>query len=92
MVRKYLSAGLILVLAVFVLTGVSFIAGCSEEEASQQEKAISEETEKMEAKSTRVKMETSLGDIVIELNEEAAPVTVKNFLDYMEEGFYEISA
>ncbi len=89
MVRKYLSAGLILVLAVFTLTGVSLIAGCSEKEASQQEKAISEETEKMEAKSTRVKMETSLGDIVIELNDEAAPVTVKNFLDYIEEGFYD---
>jgi len=36
-----------------------------------------------------VKLETSMGDIVIELNEEAAPVTVKNFLRYAEEGFYD---
>ena len=89
MVRKYLSIGLIVVLAVFVLTAVSLIAGCSEEKAPQQEKVISKETEKMEAKPTRVKMETSMGDIVIELNDEAAPVTVKNFLDYIEKGFYD---
>lgn len=88
MVRKYLSIGLIVVLAVLVLTGVSLIAGCSEEEVTQ-DKQISEETEKMEAKSTKVKMETSMGDIVIELNGEAAPVTVKNFLDYVEKGFYD---
>lgn len=36
-----------------------------------------------------VKLETSMGDIVIELNEEAAPITVKNFLQYIEEGFFD---
>ena len=36
-----------------------------------------------------VKLETSMGDIVIELDEAAAPVTVKNFLTYVEEGFYD---
>ena len=30
-----------------------------------------------------------MGDIVIELNEKAAPVTVKNFLRYAEAGFYD---
>jgi len=30
-----------------------------------------------------------MGDIVIELNEEAAPVTVENFLRYVEEDFYD---
>ncbi|HUW17718.1 MAG TPA: peptidylprolyl isomerase [Sedimentisphaerales bacterium] len=40
----------------------------------------------MEAK--RVKLETSKGDIIIELDEKSAPVTVKNFLQYVEEGFY----
>ena len=88
MVHKYLNVGLIVVLAVFTLTGINFIAGCSEEEVTQ-DKQISEETEKMETKSTKVKMETSMGDIVIELNDEAAPVTVKNFLDYVEKGFYD---
>jgi len=37
----------------------------------------------------KVKLETSMGDIVIELNEKAAPVTVKNFLRYAEESFYD---
>lgn len=37
----------------------------------------------------RVYMETSLGDIVLELNKEKAPKTVENFLYYVHEGFYE---
>jgi cyclophilin family peptidyl-prolyl cis-trans isomerase len=37
----------------------------------------------------KVKLETSMGDMVLELNEEAAPVTVKNFLQYVEESFYD---
>ena len=36
-----------------------------------------------------VKLQTSMGDIVIELNEEAAPVTTANFIRYVEEGFYD---
>ncbi len=36
-----------------------------------------------------IKLETSMGNIVIELNEQAAPVTVKNFLGYVGEGFYD---
>ncbi|MHC4203767.1 MAG: peptidylprolyl isomerase [Planctomycetota bacterium] len=37
----------------------------------------------------KVKLHTSMGDIVIELNEQAAPVTVKNFLGYVEDGFFD---
>jgi cyclophilin family peptidyl-prolyl cis-trans isomerase len=37
----------------------------------------------------RVKLETSMGDIVIELNPQKAPITVKNFLRYVEEGHYD---
>jgi cyclophilin family peptidyl-prolyl cis-trans isomerase len=36
-----------------------------------------------------VKLQTSMGDIVIELNEQAAPVTVENFLKYVEDGFFD---
>ena len=35
-----------------------------------------------------IKMTTSLGEIVIELYPDEAPVTVKNFLDYVESGFF----
>lgn len=37
----------------------------------------------------RVRLQTSSGDIVIELNEEKAPVTVANFLSYVDNGFYD---
>jgi len=36
-----------------------------------------------------VKLQTSMGDIVVELDEEAAPVTVRNFLAYVEDGFFD---
>ncbi|UCD00383.1 MAG: peptidyl-prolyl cis-trans isomerase [Phycisphaerales bacterium] len=36
-----------------------------------------------------VKLETSMGDILIELDLQAAPVTTKNFLGYVEDGFYD---
>jgi cyclophilin family peptidyl-prolyl cis-trans isomerase len=36
-----------------------------------------------------VVIQTNLGDIKVELNREMAPVTVSNFLAYVEEGFYE---
>lgn len=41
------------------------------------------------SKMPQVKLETSLGDIVIELNEDKAPITVANFLSYVNEGFYD---
>jgi peptidyl-prolyl cis-trans isomerase B (cyclophilin B) len=45
--------------------------------------------EEVKKESKMVKLETSMGDIVIELNEEKAPITVKNFLSYVEEGFFD---
>lgn len=43
----------------------------------------------MDSEPKKVQLQTSMGDIVIELNEEAAPVTTKNFLQYAEDGFYD---
>jgi cyclophilin family peptidyl-prolyl cis-trans isomerase len=40
------------------------------------------------AAATKVLMKTSKGDITIELNAAKAPVTVKNFLSYVKDGFY----
>lgn len=37
----------------------------------------------------RVKLQTSAGDIVLELNREAAPVTVDNFLSYVKARHYD---
>lgn len=57
---------------VTIFIGLSWIAGCS-----QNEKEIKVIT-----------FETTLGPIVIELFEEEAPITSKNFLDYAESGFF----
>lgn len=36
-----------------------------------------------------VKLSTNFGDITLELNAEKAPITVANFLHYVEKGFYD---
>src|SRR5437764_12321622 len=38
---------------------------------------------------TQVVMETSQGPIKVELEDDKAPITVKNFLAYVDEGFYD---
>jgi len=42
-----------------------------------------------QVKNTIVKLETSEGDIIIELDDEKAPITVANFIKYVDEGFYD---
>jgi len=41
------------------------------------------------AQNPRVVLETNFGNIVIELYPDAAPVTVNNFLGYVNSGFYD---
>ena len=67
-----------------LLTAVVLVCGCGE-----GAKKANFERNMMTSKTKTVKLETSMGNIVIELNEQAAPVTVKNFLGYVEEGFYD---
>ncbi|MEK6196360.1 MAG: peptidylprolyl isomerase, partial [Deltaproteobacteria bacterium] len=61
-----------ILLAVLIL---AIIAGTS----MGQESAVS---------NPQVVMETSKGEIVLELYPDKAPLTVKNFLDYIDAGFY----
>ena len=37
---------------------------------------------------TKVKMKTTMGDMILELDADAAPVSVKNFIEYVENGTY----
>ena len=46
-------------------------------------------TARAEGKNPMVLISTSLGDIKVELNEEKAPITVKNFLAYVNDKFYD---
>ena len=89
------------VLAASIVITIALTSGCESkekgtvvtEEKVQEEKVeaekVSKETKVTDSKLKMVKLETSLGDIVIELNEAAAPVTVKNFVTYVEEGFFD---
>jgi cyclophilin family peptidyl-prolyl cis-trans isomerase len=43
----------------------------------------------LDDKSPVVVLETSMGTITIELNKEKAPITVENFLKYVDAGFYD---
>lgn len=65
-----------------LLAAACFVNGCKEKKVIQIEEIEVAETTK------KVKLQTSMGDIVIELNQEAAPVTAKNFLDYVRSDFY----
>jgi len=68
---------------VFLLTLLVLTAGCDEDKINAK---LSERTD---LKQNKVKLQTTMGDIVIELNEEAAAITVKNFLGYVEKGFFD---
>ncbi|MHC4165994.1 MAG: peptidylprolyl isomerase [Planctomycetota bacterium] len=78
------------------------ICGCSSEVVKEpvvqakteavKEPVVQAKTEAVKepaAQAKTVELKTSMGDIVIELDDKAAPVTVKNFLRYVEDGFYD---
>ncbi len=50
---------------------------------------VSRRLKDMTEEPMKVKLETTMGNIVVELNAKAAPITVKNFLGYVEKGFYD---
>ena len=79
-------------ISLLLLATACFVNGCKEEKVIQIEEVKVAETTKAETTKAEtakvVKLQTSMGDIVIELNEKAAPVTVKNFLDYVQSGYY----
>ncbi len=56
---------------------------------SQAQKTATSNNLKSVKGGTMVKLQTSKGDIVIELNEDKAPVTAENFLQYVNDGFYD---
>jgi peptidyl-prolyl cis-trans isomerase B (cyclophilin B) len=71
---KYRKSGVYL----FVVTAalVFFVVGCRSEKDNLKGQKM-------------VKFETTKGAIIIEVNETAAPVTAANFLQYVQDGFYD---
>jgi cyclophilin family peptidyl-prolyl cis-trans isomerase len=74
-----------------LLTIVTLVYGCNEKTNTTEtnKKVITSERNIVNSQNNVVKLQTSMGNIVIELNEQAAPVTVKNFLGYVQSGFYD---
>jgi len=76
-----------------LIPAAALVAAKAPNEGTSKGTKVPEQT--MEAKESniveakKVRLETSMSDIVIEVDEKAAPVTVKNFLRYVEEGFYD---
>ena len=93
MVRKSGTCMVVGVAVVFALM-VLFAAGCDEQMADSLDKKVEDKIEEKVVQQPQVegpvtvKLETSKGDIIIELNENEAPVTVENFLRYANEGFF----
>lgn len=61
--------------------------GCSTVSAAQAPKSNS--GKKMTENTVQVKLETTLGDITLQLDKAKAPVSVGNFLAYVKEGHYD---
>ncbi len=57
--------------------------------AASDEQAAAEQAEQAVPDIVQVQMKTSAGDILLELDAKNAPVTVRNFLTYVDEGFYD---
>ena len=86
MVKKIWHSSII----VSVLAVVFLQSGCDKKADQNIKVQKDEKIMTMQDKSTtKVKIETTKGDIVVELNEEKAPITCKNFLQYVEDKFYD---
>lgn len=59
------------------------------EEQSSTEPDISGDDPADDDPTPFVRVETSMGDILVELDREKAPISVRNFLRYVDDGFYE---
>jgi FKBP-type peptidyl-prolyl cis-trans isomerase len=80
-----------LVAALFLMAmGTAGPAPAQEEKPQPEAEAtVSETTTAEDGLHPLVKMETTYGDIVFELDAEKAPITVHNFMQYVEDKFYE---
>ena len=67
-----------------LLTVAALVCGCDKgtKEAKVEGKAV-------DSQSSIVTLETSMGNIVLELDQKTAPVTTKNFIEYVQAGFYD---
>lgn len=71
-----------------VVIGLVPLAGAQNEPAEMPDEKAATQPSTPDLLHPRVKMTTTLGEIVLELDAEKAPITVQNFLQYAHDGFY----
>jgi cyclophilin family peptidyl-prolyl cis-trans isomerase len=75
--------------AILCFVGVSAVTGQEPKDPSPQASPASgDKAKSQESERPRVIIKTSVGEIVLELDRKRAPVTVENFLQYANEGFF----
>ena len=76
---------------ILTFTTICLIAGC-DKRTGRAEKSIQKDEKVMTTQNkaaAKVRISTNKGDIVVELNEEKAPITCKNFLQYVADKHYD---
>jgi len=87
--------GMLFLCAAILITGCrskgSETSGTKEagKTVTEEDKTMTEPIKPAVKGPTKVKLQTTMGDIVIELNEEKAPITCANFLTYVKQGFFD---
>jgi len=76
------SSALVLLTAFFIGSGAAFAQSLSQTSQTNQDTSFM-------STSPRVKLDTTAGEIVIELNAAEAPKSSENFLTYVRDGFYD---
>jgi len=74
-------------LALISIVGFAFLGSCNAEKPTDKEAAP--EAAKAEAAANKVRLKTSAGEILIELDAEKAPISVANFLKYVNDKHYD---
>lgn len=82
---KLLTNNLFFSAILFILCGLSSTAAVSAETTTPDATAPAEATT---TENPRVKLTTNMGDLVIELYPQKAPLSVENFVTYVNDGFY----
>ncbi len=70
------------------MVGFALLGACKAEKPETAEPTKAAETV-ASAAATKVRLKTNKGDIVVELNPDKAPITVKNFLKYVGDKHYD---
>ena len=79
------------IFVVLIVTTVCFFIGC-DKQSQENKQTLVKEGNAMTAQTksmTKVRISTSKGDIVVELDSQKAPVTCDNFLRYVQDKFYD---